>query len=128
MRQAISTKYLGPTDYRGGRIKATADAGSVTLGWDHALSSLQNHAEAARALALKLGWTGKYYMGGTGNGYHFVYADTESFGFETSDANGEGLTFAEWLAAAGVSDTGTSQYDLRAAWRAGEDPTEYRSK
>jgi len=36
-----------------------------------------------------------------------------------------GLTFAAWLRAAGRSDS-ASEYDLRAAWRAGESPTEYR--
>jgi hypothetical protein len=35
-----------------------------------------------------------------------------------------GYTFAQWLAAAGRSDS-ASEYDLRAAWRAGEDPAEY---
>jgi hypothetical protein len=34
MRQAIVTRYLGATDYRGARVKATAYAGSVTLPWD----------------------------------------------------------------------------------------------
>lgn len=38
--------------------------------------------------------------------------------------DGNDYTFAEWLAAAGRSDS-TSEYDLRAAWRAGEDPAEY---
>jgi hypothetical protein len=42
-----------------------------------------------------------------------------------SEVNGEGLTLDEWLGAAGREDT-ASQYDLRAAWRAGEDPSEYR--
>lgn len=35
-----------------------------------------------------------------------------------------GLTFWEWLTAAGRSDS-ASEYDLRAAWRAGESPSEY---
>lgn len=48
---------------------------------------------------------------------------------EYGDEKRHGLTFGEWLDAAGLShDTGTSQYDLRAAWRAGEDPAEYRSE
>ena len=38
-----------------------------------------------------------------------------------------GLTFSEWLRTAGRSDS-ASEYDLRAAWRAGEDPSEYRVK
>lgn len=36
-----------------------------------------------------------------------------------------GHTFTSWLRAAGRVDS-TSEYDLRAAWRAGEDPEEYR--
>lgn len=34
------------------------------------------------------------------------------------------LTFSEWLVAANRSDS-ASEYDLRAAWRAGEDPGDY---
>lgn len=82
MRQAISTKYLGPTDRRGSRVKATAEAGSVTVSWDDALSVVQNHAEAARALALKFGWLGTWVGGGGNDGYHFVLSAPESFGFE----------------------------------------------
>lgn len=36
----------------------------------------------------------------------------------------EGYTFGAWLRAAGRRDS-ASEYDLRAAWRAGEDPSEY---
>lgn len=36
-------------------------------------------------------------------------------------------TFAEWLAAAGRVDS-ASEYDLRAAWRAGESPSDYEVK
>jgi hypothetical protein len=35
-----------------------------------------------------------------------------------------GYTFAAWLSAAGRCDS-ASEYDLRSAWRAGEDPSEY---
>ena len=41
-----------------------------------------------------------------------------------SDDTAHGLTFAAWLTAAGRSDS-SSLYDLRVAWRAGEDPAEY---
>jgi len=41
-----------------------------------------------------------------------------------TDDIAHGLTFAAWLAAAGRTDS-ASEYDLRAAWRAGEDPAEY---
>ena len=76
MRQAISTKYLGATNYRGSRIKATSASGhSLTVDYDDALNGEENHARAARALTVKLNWTGKYYGGATKDGYCFVYAD-----------------------------------------------------
>lgn len=43
---------------------------------------------------------------------------------EIESADGESYTFGAWLAAAGRSDS-ASEYDLRAAWAAGEDPAEY---
>jgi hypothetical protein len=78
MFQAISTKYLGPSNVRGARVKATAEAGSVTLSWDHRLNPPENHAAAAEALALKFGWTGPRYgqlVGGAlpGSGYAFIF-------------------------------------------------------
>lgn len=36
-----------------------------------------------------------------------------------------GVTLAEWMQAAGRTTT-ASMYDLRAAWRAGENPEDYR--
>lgn len=71
-RQAIVTKYFGPTNARGSRIKASAEAGSVTVAYDHALDNLENHAKAAATLAKKWGWGGKYVAGGTSDGYVFV--------------------------------------------------------
>lgn len=41
-----------------------------------------------------------------------------------ADETAFGFAFREWLAAAGRTDS-ASEYDLRAAWRAGEDPAEY---
>lgn len=73
MHQAITTKFLGPTNFRGARVKATCQAASITLNWDHALNHEQNHNAAARALALKLGWRGRWVGGalpdGCGNCY-----------------------------------------------------------
>lgn len=54
--QAIVTKYLGPTNYRGSRVKATCQAGSLILPWDDALDVEANHDMAASALRTKLGW------------------------------------------------------------------------
>ena len=76
MRQAITTKYFGPSNVRGSRVKATADAGSITLHWDNALNTEQNHALAARKLAAKLGWVGQWIGGSLpGSGYAFVMVD-----------------------------------------------------
>lgn len=62
--QAITTRLFGPGNVRGARVKAQAQAGSLTLGWDHALNYERNHAAAAKALAVKLGWSGPWIGGG----------------------------------------------------------------
>ncbi len=73
MYQAITTKFFGPGNVRGSRVKATAQAGSITLAWDHALNPDQNHVAAAQALATKLDWSGKWHGGAhASNGYCFV--------------------------------------------------------
>jgi hypothetical protein len=78
MRQSIETKYLGPTNSRGSRVKAAASGGaSITLPWAYDVGSEQNHKRAAEALCRKLGWNGTYSGGSTKGGYVFVYS-TES--------------------------------------------------
>jgi hypothetical protein len=54
--QAITTKYLAPTNSRGARVKATAAAGSITIPWDHALDPCANHYAAALALTDRMEW------------------------------------------------------------------------
>ena len=82
--QAITTKYIGPTNSRGARVKATCDAGTITISWDHALNTEGNHDAAALALVRKLGWDApdrthvRYkpvmYRGGLkGAGYCYVF-------------------------------------------------------
>lgn len=51
--QAIETKYLGPTNARGSRIKATCDRGSITIPYPHELSGDECHREAVRVLCAK---------------------------------------------------------------------------
>jgi len=47
----VITKYLGPTNHRGSRVKATSGAGrTVTVSWDSELDSHDNHAAAAALL------------------------------------------------------------------------------
>jgi hypothetical protein len=57
MRQAIVTKYLGPTGRRGARVVAYANAGKLTVPWEYAWGIEDNHAYAARTLAARYGWT-----------------------------------------------------------------------
>lgn len=61
--QAIQTRYLGPTNSRGSRIKAWAAAGSVTIDYPHELSGQACHRKAAEALIKKLGWDDEHYGG-----------------------------------------------------------------
>ena len=75
--QAIETKYLKATNVRGSRIKATALAGSLTVGYDHALDAAGNHAAAAQALIARLGWEGTFAQGGNAAGTGYVFVNIE---------------------------------------------------
>ena len=72
--QAIETRYLFATNTKGARIKASAYSDSVTIPYDYALNTEDNHAAAQLALRHKMGWQGKFAQGGNakGNGYVFV--------------------------------------------------------
>lgn len=68
-RQSILTKYIGPTDTTGSRIKAVQSGwvndkttNSITIGYEHALNSDENHAKAALQLARKLGWDNQRFV------------------------------------------------------------------
>jgi len=70
--QAIRTRYSGPTNTRGSRITAKCEAGTLTLPYNHALSTWQNHATVAAQLLARLNW-GKPYAGGEfGNDYYWT--------------------------------------------------------
>jgi hypothetical protein len=73
--QAIQTRYLSPTNSRGARIKATAEAGSVTISYPHELSGQACHRAAAEALALKFDWDYGQLLGGQlpGGDYAFIF-------------------------------------------------------
>ncbi len=79
IRQAIVTKFLGPTNFRGARVKATSAAGlHVVVPWDYSFNVEDNHVFAARALAEKLSWTDgtdfdDWAGGSLSDGYVFVY-------------------------------------------------------
>ncbi len=61
--QAITTKYFGPSNVKGSRIKATAQAGSLTVSKDDSLNYEDAHLAAAKAFAQKLGWHGSWVGG-----------------------------------------------------------------
>ncbi|MFL6728099.1 MAG: hypothetical protein ACJ8FS_16530 [Sphingomicrobium sp.] len=86
MRQSITTKYIGPSNVRGSRIKATARKRSslgaemsVTVPYGYG-STEKEHCKAARTLAAKLQWRGLWLGGGNvdENGYVFVNAQTDA--------------------------------------------------
>lgn len=54
--QAVVTRYLGPTNYRGARIKATASAGTVTIPYPYELDERQAHWAAASKLIDHYEW------------------------------------------------------------------------
>jgi len=72
--QAITTKYLGPTQNRGARVKARSQVGSLTLPYDYGLDPVENHRLAAMALADRWGWKATWIGGAlpSRNGYAFV--------------------------------------------------------
>ena len=81
----IITKYLGPTNTLGARVKATLapgwGEGSVTLHWDYGLSGLVNHNCAAHALAEQLNLVGNFDCVTTLSGYIYIRAGTTAPAF-----------------------------------------------
>lgn len=78
--QAITIKYLGPTNTRGASYKATSSSGkSVTVSKDYEHGEAQNAIRAAKALGAKLGWSGEMVLGSTKDGYVAVFASGDRF-------------------------------------------------
>jgi hypothetical protein len=82
---AITTRFIGPSNTRGSRIKATARKAetwggerrpelSLTDDYVFNQNSEQNHCRVAHLLAVKLAWSGLYVAGALpdGSGYAFV--------------------------------------------------------
>jgi hypothetical protein len=61
IRQAIQTKYFGPTNTRGSRIVAQCAAKRVSVPYEHSMSAEENHLAAAYHLQVALGWVGERY-------------------------------------------------------------------
>lgn len=101
MSVAIVTRYLGPTNHRGSRIRATVpariaerdtsrrpdEAGyelhqpahwTLTIPYPHELSGEAVHRVAAEALRDRLGWEGALAGGAIVDGYAFVFCGSGS--------------------------------------------------
>lgn len=71
---AIQTRYIGPTNFRGSRVKAYTESGrSITIQIAPEWSSEDAHREAALALCRKMDWHGDLIEGGTKEGYVYVF-------------------------------------------------------
>lgn len=72
----IRTKYFGPTNNRGSRIKATLNDGpSITIPYPYELSGADCHMVAVDALCKKLeisGWAKGWVSSYTKGGYIFI--------------------------------------------------------
>jgi len=73
--QSITTKYVGPSNTRGARIKATSASGiSAVVPFDYGMATeVEAHGLAVQALAKRLGWSGTMIAGSTKDGYVFVF-------------------------------------------------------
>jgi len=76
MLQAITTKYLGPTNHKGSRIKVKSYAKSITYSWDYSLDVGENHTAAANKFLKEMEWDkDTKLIGGSlpdNSGYAFV--------------------------------------------------------
>lgn len=83
-RQAIFTKYYGPTNHKCSRIVASCEAGRVTVPWNVELNTSDNHSAAVHALLLKMEWSGRWRGSSLGDGRRFVFIQLEGYARSTS--------------------------------------------
>jgi len=80
MRQAIVTKYHGPTNTKGSRISVTTASGiRHYCPYQYELGSEDNHRRAAQLIAEHMRWSGEWRGGATPSGYVFVLNDGALF-------------------------------------------------
>lgn len=103
MRQSITTKYLGPTNARGSRIKAIARKRDA-LGKEMSLTepyryegTEQEHCRAAKLLAAKLGWSGLWVGGGNVDENGYVFVNIASVAPAAVASNMHGKEDADWF-------------------------------
>lgn len=90
MLQAITVKYLGPTNTHGTRLKALAAAGSVTIHRDYSVDPAVDERRAAVALIRKLGWDPCTIQGGRVKSGEVVFVLSYGDAYAvTADGEGE---------------------------------------
>ena len=111
IRQAITTRYMGATNFRGSRIKASAERGSIVVSWDSALGGDENHCAAMRALLAKF----RKEDGHASNGWG---TDDEWYG-----ASIDGANELAWVRVVGITplrDTASWLLSVAEAFQAGK--------
>lgn len=76
--QAIITKFYGPTNSKGARIKAECAAGKVFVSYEYGLNTQDAHWHAAKTLIEKMGWqkySGKWVCGGDVANVGFMFVN-----------------------------------------------------
>lgn len=76
IRQAIKTKYHGPTNFSGARIKATCDAFSKFFPWEYEFSVEMNHRRGAQLLMSEMGWDLPLNGGSFKDEYYWVQVES----------------------------------------------------
>ncbi len=81
--QAIETRFLSATGTKPARIVATCPGGGRSVisadQGDKGYGDVSTHWIAANALAVKMGWDGKFIAGGTKDGWVFVSSKGDGF-------------------------------------------------
>lgn len=76
MTQAIVTKFVASSRTKPCRMRASCEAKSIYVPYDHGMDAVDNHRIACETLLRALGWRGTYVPGGTSLGTVWVRADT----------------------------------------------------
>jgi hypothetical protein len=79
---AIMSKYHGPTDTRGSKVRAKVDGYTVTVGYASELDSEANHRAAVVALCAKLNWDADRFFGGSLDDGRWAWVPVSTYDWE----------------------------------------------
>lgn len=82
--QAITTRFIPPTNTRGARISVRAAAGRMVVSWKHNMGVDENHDAAALAFLAKMDWTGGWVGGSLPDGRGNVYVRSPVHSYDTA--------------------------------------------